>query len=92
MTGNASCNNYSGILTPVDDHFTVGPILATRQFCAEPAGMMDQEQAYLTALETTGGYQWEQTRLDNGVLVTQGQLFYNLPDGAVGVLNFTTSP
>ena len=53
---------------------------------------MEQEQAYLTALEATGGYQWEQSRLDNGMLVTQGQLFYNLSDGGIGVMNFTTSP
>jgi heat shock protein HslJ len=92
VTGNSGCNNYSGALTPVDDHFTVGPILTTRQFCAEPAGVMDQEQAYLAALEATGGYQWEQTRRNDGTLVPEGQLFYNLPDSTVGVMNFTTSP
>jgi heat shock protein HslJ len=92
VTGNAGCNNYSGTLTPVNDHFTVGPILTTRQFCAEPVGVMEQEQAYLTALEATGGFQWEQTRRNDGALVTEGQLFYPLPDGTVGALNFTTSP
>jgi heat shock protein HslJ len=92
VTGNAGCNNYSGALTPVDDYFTVGPILTTRQSCAEPAGVMEQEQAYLTALEATGGFQWEQTRSSSGELVTEGQLFYNMPDGSVSAMNFTTSP
>jgi heat shock protein HslJ len=92
VTGNAGCNNYSGELTPVDDHFTVGPILTTRQICGEPAGVMEQEQAYLLALESTGGFRWEQTRSSSGELVTQGQLFYNMPDGVIGALNFTTSP
>lgn len=92
MTGNAGCNNYSGTLTPVNDYFTVGPILTTRQFCGEPAGVMDQAQDYLTALEATGGYQWEQSRLENSALVTQGQLFYNLQSGTTGVMNLTTSP
>ncbi len=91
VSGNAGCNNYSGQLTPVDDHFTVGPILTTLQFCDSPAGVMEQETAYLTALGTTGGYEWQET-LTNGILVTEGKLFYELPGGAIGVLNLTTSP
>jgi heat shock protein HslJ len=92
VTGNAGCNNYSGALTPVSDYFEVGPIVTTRQFCSEPAGVMEQEQAYLTALEATGGYEWEQTRRNDGTLVTEGALFYFMPDGQIGALNFTTSP
>ena len=92
VTGNAGCNNYSGQLTPVDDHFTVGPIVTTRMSCSEPAGVMEQEQAYLTALEATGGFMWEQSRAADGTLVTEGQLFYFLPSGTAGVLNFSTSP
>ena len=92
VTGNAGCNNYSGTLTEVEDHFTVGPILTTSMYCSEPAGVMDQEQDYLTALEATGGFQWEQTRTADGILVTEGQLFYFLPGGVAGVLNFSTTP
>jgi heat shock protein HslJ len=92
ITGNAGCNNYSGTLTEVNDYFTVGDMVTTRQFCAEPAGVMDQEQAYLTALGSIAGYRWEQTRRNDGTLVTEGQLFYTMADGTVGVLNFSTSP
>ncbi len=92
VTGSAGCNNYSGQLTPADDHFTVGPVITTQMYCGEPAGVMEQEQSYLTALEATGGFTWEQTRAPDGSLVTEGQLFYFLPSGAAGVLNFSTSP
>jgi heat shock protein HslJ len=92
ISGFAGCNNYSGTLTPVDDHFTISGIITTRMFCEQPAGVMDQEQAYLAGLETVGGYQWEQSLVGGSTLVTQGQLFYTLPDGGVGVMNFVTSP
>ena len=91
VSGSAGCNNYSGTLTPVSDYFEVGPIVTTRQFCSAPAGVMEQEQVYLTALEATGGYEWEQT-LRDGALVTEGRLFYFMPNGQIGALNFTTSP
>jgi hypothetical protein len=92
VTGNAGCNNYSGTLTPVEDFFTVGSIITTRQICAEPARVMEQEQAYLTALEAVNGYLWEESRQDDGSFSTQGKLFYILPDGGNGVMNLTTSP
>ena len=37
-------------------------------------------------------FYWEQTRRDDGTLVTEGKLFYNIPDGGIGVMNLTTSP
>lgn len=92
ISGFAGCNNYSGTLTPEGDHFTVSGIVTTRMFCAEPAGVMEQEQAYLAGLETVSGYQWEQNLVGSSTLVTQGQLFYTLPDGGVGVMNFVASP
>lgn len=92
VSGNAGCNNYSAALIPADGFFTVGPAISTLMFCAEPEGVMEQEQAYLAALQGTGGYQWEQTLVNGATLVTAGQLFYTLPDGTTGVMNFTTSP
>ncbi len=91
IAGFAGCNNYSGTLTPVDDHFTISGIITTRMFCEQPAGVMEQEQAYLAALESINGYQWQQELVGGTTLVTQGQLFYTLPDGGVGVLNFAAN-
>ena len=92
LTGSAGCNNYSGTLTPVNDYFTVDGIVTTRKMCAEPAGIMEQEQAYLAALAGTGGYLWEQQLVNDTTLVTSGQIFYTLPDGTTGVMNFVSSP
>jgi heat shock protein HslJ len=92
VTGNAGCNNYSGTLTPVKDYFTVGPIIVTNQYCAEPAGVMEQEQAYLAALQATGGYEWEEKLVNGTKLVTEGILYYSLTDGTIGTLNFVSSP
>ncbi len=91
ISGFAGCNNYSGMMTPVDDHFTISGIATTFMFCEEPAGVMEQEQAYLLGLTTVGGYKWEETLVGSSTLVTQGQLFYMLPDGSAGVMNFVST-
>jgi heat shock protein HslJ len=87
VSGNAGCNEYSGQVTPVEDFFTIGSIATTQQACAEPAGVMEQEQAYLAALAGTSGYQWQQDA-SSGNVITGGQLFYRLADGTTGYLNF----
>jgi heat shock protein HslJ len=92
VSGSAGCNNYSGTLTTEGDHFIIGNILTTRMACGEPAGVMEQEQAFLTALEAVNGYAWQQSPVNNTTLVTQGQLFYTLPDGSPGVMNFVSAP
>ena len=86
--GSAGCNDYAGTLTPVNDYFTVGPIISTQKACADPAGIMEQEQAYLTALQGTNGYSWEEQRINNTTVVTAGQLSYVLADGTAGVINY----
>lgn len=91
ITGNAGCNNYSGTLTPVDNFFVVDGIITTRMFCAEPAGVMDQEQAYLAGLGNITGYQWQQGVVNDVAVVTNGTIFYNLPDGSAGIMNFVSS-
>jgi heat shock protein HslJ len=88
VAGSAGCNNYTGALTAVNDYFTVGPIVTTQQACSDPAGIMEQEQAYLTALEGTTGYRWQSQPLNGTTVITAGQLFYTLSDGTEGVLNF----
>lgn len=87
VSGNAGCNDYSGQVTPVNDYFTIGPIAVTAKACAEPAGVMEQEQAYLAALQGTAGYEWQQG-VAEGSLITGARLFYSLADGTTGFLNF----
>ncbi|HSG18107.1 MAG TPA: META domain-containing protein [Anaerolineae bacterium] len=88
VSGSAGCNDYTAPLTPVDDYFTIGPIAVTSKACSEPAGIMEQEQAYLTALEATDGFLWLSQPVDGGSVITAGRLFYTPTDGASGVINY----
>jgi heat shock protein HslJ len=49
-SGSTGCNNYSAPYTVEGATLAVGPAAATRMMCAEPAGIMEQEAAYLAAL------------------------------------------
>jgi len=89
ITGNAGCNNYSGTMVPVNDYFNVTNIVTTMQYCD---GLMEQEDAYLTALQNIAGYQWDQQLIGSSLIVTKGQILYNMPDGTLGVMNFTSNP
>ena len=91
VSGSAGCNSYSGARTPVDDYFVIGPVAATQSNCTEPAGIMEQETAYLAGLATVNGYEWVYQDVGGQQVVSAGQLFYTLPDGTPGVMNFVTS-
>ena len=75
ISGNAGCNNFSASYTISGHNLTIGPAMTTRKLCAEPAGIMDQEQQYLQALQKTHIYQLRRDRLelrdDNGSLLVQ---------------------
>ena len=53
--GNASCNQYGGSYDLDGSSITFGPLFSTEMFCGDP-GVMDQEAAYLTALESVDGW------------------------------------
>jgi heat shock protein HslJ len=53
LTGSAGCNNFTGDYQADGASLTIGPLASTRMFCADPAGAMDQEVAYLAALTET---------------------------------------
>ena len=56
VSGISGCNNYNGAYKVDKDKLTFGPMATTRQKCAEPLGIMQQEQAYLAALEKVVSY------------------------------------
>lgn len=64
LTGNAGCNNFSASYTISGNNLTIGATMATRKFCAEPAGIMEQEQQYLQALQKTHTYNLQRDRLE----------------------------
>jgi heat shock protein HslJ len=51
--GSAGCNNYNAA---IGENFTIGPAATTRKLCQFPPGVMEQESAYLAALQEATGY------------------------------------
>ncbi len=60
--GNASCNRYFGSYDLDGSSITFGPLASTEMFCGEP-GVMEQEVAYLTALESVDAWAMEDETL-----------------------------
>ena len=52
--GNGSCNSFGGGYNVENGKLTFGPIASTLMYCE---GFMDQESAYLAALQEAAGYQ-----------------------------------
>ncbi|MFC1977673.1 DUF4382 domain-containing protein [Chloroflexota bacterium] len=58
VKGSASCNTYFGSYEVDSNQLSIpGPIGATEMYCADPEGVMDQEQAYLAILQLAGSYE-----------------------------------
>jgi heat shock protein HslJ len=56
LAGAAGCNTYRASFEAEAPAITIAPPVATRKSCAEPAGVMAQETAYLASLNTTATY------------------------------------
>jgi heat shock protein HslJ len=59
MSGSSGCNSYTALYEAEDENISIDSPAVTRQFCAEPEGVMEQENEYLAALQTTATYQIE---------------------------------
>ena len=64
VSGSAGCNNYSGSYQASGGNIEFGPMAATRKMCAQPLGVMEQEAAYLVALEAAVEYDLRGNRLE----------------------------
>jgi heat shock protein HslJ len=64
LTGSAGCNDYTASYEIDGEEISIGPIAATLQMCAEPEGIMEQEGAYLAALESAATYRIEGDTLE----------------------------
>ncbi len=53
VTGSAGCNTYSATYTLSGSDLKVTPPASTRKLCDQPAGVMEQEAAFLAALENS---------------------------------------
>jgi heat shock protein HslJ len=56
MSGSAGCNTYRTSYQVSGDAFGAGPVALTRKMCGQPEGIMDQENAYVAALESVATY------------------------------------
>jgi heat shock protein HslJ len=64
VSGSAGCNTYGGSYNTSGDSLSVSGVFATEMGCMEPAGILEQEQAYLTALRVVARYQIDGDRLE----------------------------
>jgi heat shock protein HslJ len=64
LSGSAGCNNYNATYEVDGDNISIGPAAATRMFCPEPDGVMEQEVQYLAALETVATYLIEVDKME----------------------------
>jgi heat shock protein HslJ len=64
VSGFAGCNDYDATVTTAAPKITVGPIASTRKACSEPAGVMEQEAAYLAALQSAATYSLQGSTLE----------------------------
>jgi heat shock protein HslJ len=63
LEGSAGCNTYGASYTATEDGLRLTDLYWTEMGCLEPEGVLDQELAYLNALNTVSGY-----RVDGGRL------------------------
>ena len=59
VSGTAGCNPYFAEYLIDDGSIAIGPPGATRRFCADPEGIMDQEAGFLAALRSAATFMLE---------------------------------
>lgn len=78
VAGTTGCNNYSAAYSTNGEQLSVSRAVSTRRMCAEPVGIMEQEQQFLRALEQARSYKIMGNRLemrdDKGSLLLQFEL------------------
>jgi heat shock protein HslJ len=63
VVGSAGCNTYTAAYALNGNAIEIGPAATTRMACPVPPGRMEQEAAYLAALQTAREYRIEGNRL-----------------------------
>jgi heat shock protein HslJ len=59
LEGNSGCNDFGGPYKVNGNQITIGPLNATMKACSDPEGVMDQEAAFLAALQSAATYSIE---------------------------------
>ena len=74
LSGSSGCNTYTGVYQINGTSLTVGGLGGSQQSCSTPAGIMDQEQLYLTVLSSAVGFTIEGRQLT--IRSSRGQLTF----------------
>jgi heat shock protein HslJ len=75
FTGSAGCNSYTGTYTADNSGtLTIGLLAKTGTTCGEPAGIMEQEDAYLATFQSAAAY-----------VLEAGQLYIQNASGTVAI-------
>jgi heat shock protein HslJ len=64
LSGSAGCNQFIGDYTVSGNTIQIGQLGSTMRFCAEPEGTMEQEQAFLAALQSAATFRIEGDNLE----------------------------
>jgi heat shock protein HslJ len=64
LYGSAGCNSYRTKYQVGGEEITINPVATTRMACSEPAGVMEQESAYLSLLESAKSFKIVGYRLE----------------------------
>jgi heat shock protein HslJ len=88
VRGAGGCNSFQGSYLVRGDSLSFGPLASTMMYCGDPEGVMEQEAAFLSTLESA-----ETFKLDDSELTIQGPggsavvSLRLLPDGGAGARN-----
>lgn len=63
VNGVAGCNNYFAAYEVDGSSIEIGPAGSTQAFCSEPEGVMEQEFAYLSLLQSADHFERDGDRL-----------------------------
>jgi len=64
VSGIAGCNNYSASYQANRNKLSFDPIATTRKICSTPLGIMQQENGFLFALDSTTSYKLNRNSLE----------------------------
>jgi len=64
VTGIAGCNNYNASYQASRNKLSFGSVAATKKICNTPLGIMQQENAFLNALNSTTSYKLKSNSLE----------------------------
>jgi heat shock protein HslJ len=58
LSGSGGCNIYAAQYEAGEEVLSIGPIASAKTICSQPPGIMNQEAAYFTALDSVAAYEF----------------------------------